>query len=447
MLPQRFAAAMDGIGFFETAPHLAVAVSGGGDSMTLLLLAKAWTETRGGRITALTVDHRLRAASAYEAELVAGWCRQHDIAHVTLVWADAKPARAIQARARAARYTLLENWCREAGVLHLLLGHHQDDQTETVAMRAAMKSGPDGLAGMAVIVEHRDLRLLRPLLGFAKKDLLGWLRAQGQTWLEDPSNRDPRFERARLRAAMPHPPQLPNLTRHEHDCALARILARIAAIHPEGWVRLELSGLIVLGAELIAHVFRRTIVTVAGGAYPPRGASLITCAAWVLGGVGPARRTLAGCRLIRGARHLDVLREAAALGAMELPMDSDEMLWDRRFRLRLAHRATGTVICAAGHRPGRARRTRVEASWRAAATLPALRGVDGAVTVPHVFCERGLLTLVSVPAFDVTFRPRSALGGAAFADLQAASLSSMFPMHADAPASQPHRPWKSLEPQ
>ncbi len=447
MLPRRFAAVMNGIDLFEPAPHLAVAVSGGGDSMTLLLLAKTWSEARGGRVTALTVDHRLRAASADEARQVASWCRGRDIAHVTLVWAGAKPAHAIQAQARVARFALLEDWCRAAGVLHLLLGHHRDDQTETIAMRAAMKSGPDGLAGMAAIVEHRDLRLLRPLLGIAKQNLLGWLRAQHQPWLEDPSNRDPRFERARLRAAMPSPRPPPNLTRHERDRSLALVLARIAAIHPEGWVRLELAGLIGLGAEPVAQILHRTVVTVAGGGYPPRGSSLRACAAWVLGSTGPERRTLAGCQLVRGTSHLDVLREAAALGPTEIPVTSDELLWDRRFRLRLTQRASGAAICAAACLPNRPRRARTEVAWRAAATLPALRGVDGAVTVPHVFYGRGLPTLVSVPAFDVTFRPPSALGGAAFAGLQAASMSSMIPMHADASASQPHRPWKSLEPQ
>ncbi len=420
-----FAATMSRIGLFEPAPHLAVAVSGGGDSMALLLLAQIWCQARGGHVTALTVDHRLRAASTAEARDVAGWCRERAIAHVTLIWDGAKPARAIQARARVARYALLEEWCREAGVLHLLLGHHRDDQAETIAMRAAKKSGPDGLAGMAVIAEHRDVRLLRPLLGVAKQDLLGWLRGQGEVWLEDPSNGDPRFERARLRANMPSPSaHPPSPARVDTDRAVAMILARIATVHPEGWVRLHRAGLVGLGSELVAHLLERSVVTVAGGSYPPRRFASRACAAWVMGVGGLARRTLAGCQLIRGTAHLDVLREPAAVAPTDITMTTGEVLWDGRFRIRSSRRlprdAAPVSVTALGSL--QVKRRRADAAWRAAAALPAPRGVDGARTVPHVFYGRGLPTLVSVPTFDVTFRPRSALGGAAFAGLQAVSL-------------------------
>ena len=447
-LPVLFAAAMARIGPFEPGPHLAVAVSGGADSMALLLLASAWAQARGGLVSALSVDHGLRAASATETRLVASWCQERGIAHATLVWEGAKPDRGIQARARVARYALLEQWCRDAGVLHLLLGHHRDDQAETMAMRAAMKSGPAGLAGMAAISERRDVRLLRPLLRLGKQDLMGWLLGQGQPWLEDPSNRDPRFQRTRLRIGkVSRPPEAPSTARGDADRALAQILARIAAIHPEGWVRLELGGLRALAPGGVADVLRRTVLAVAGALYPPRGSGLSDCATWVAGSATPAVRTLAGFRLVLGAQYLDVVRECAALPSAAVRFAAGELIWDRRFRVRSSPLAHDELSCAVAAGLSRARHARVAVARRAAVALPAHRGVDGTVTLPHVFYGRGLPTLVSVPTFDVTFRPHLALGGAAFAGPQAVSLSSMLSMHADATASQPHRPSKSLEPQ
>src|SRR5580700_10131771 len=138
---------------FEARPRLAVAVSGGADSMALALLAQRWAEARGGELTALTVDHRLREAAAGEAAQVGRWLGQRGITHRILVREDGHPRGGVQAAARDARYRLLESWCREAGVLHLLVGHHREDQAETLLLRLARGSGLDGLAGMAALAE------------------------------------------------------------------------------------------------------------------------------------------------------------------------------------------------------------------------------------------------------------------------------------------------------
>src|SRR5215510_6550933 len=114
------AARLDRLGPFERAPRLAVAVSGGADSMALALLADVWARQRGGTITALTVDHRIRSESAIEARRVGAWLAARGIAHETLVWEGPRPSGDIQAAARAARYRLLEAWCAERGYLHLL---------------------------------------------------------------------------------------------------------------------------------------------------------------------------------------------------------------------------------------------------------------------------------------------------------------------------------------
>src|SRR5579863_9177854 len=143
-----FAETLDRLGPFERRPLIAVAVSGGADSMALALLADAWAKARRGRAVALTVDHRLRAESTAEARQVARWLRRHGIAHEILTWTAPRPRSGVQAAARAARYALLEDWCLRAHCLHLLTAHHRRDQVETFWLRLTRGSGLDGLAAM-----------------------------------------------------------------------------------------------------------------------------------------------------------------------------------------------------------------------------------------------------------------------------------------------------------
>jgi tRNA(Ile)-lysidine synthase len=186
---------------FETSPVLAVAVSGGRDSLALALLSHGWAAERAGRVVGLIVDHGLRAESTVEAAATRDVLARHGIEGAILTWSGAKPRGGLQAAARLARYRLLRDECRRRGILHLLLAHHAEDQAETVAMRLARRSGPDGLAGMAALVDQPEVRLLRPLLGVSRARLTATLLARGVQWLDDPSNVDPRFERARLRAS------------------------------------------------------------------------------------------------------------------------------------------------------------------------------------------------------------------------------------------------------
>ncbi len=145
-----FDALMAPLGPFEPAPRIAIAVSGGPDSLALCLLADRWARARGGVAFGLTVDHGLRPESGAEAAQVRRWLAARGMAHRTLRWKGAHPLSAIQEQARAARLALLTGWCRRAGVLHLLLGHQREDQAETALQRLVRGSGIDGLAAMAL---------------------------------------------------------------------------------------------------------------------------------------------------------------------------------------------------------------------------------------------------------------------------------------------------------
>lgn len=196
-LTARFAADLAALWAGEGA--LGIAVSGGPDSLALLLLAHA---ALPGRVAAATVDHGLRPANAAEAAMVAALCAQLGVPHVTLPVTLAEGN--VQAEARAARYGALAEWMGQQSCAALVTAHHADDQAETLLLRLNRGSGVAGLAGVRPrgTVPDTRLPLLRPLLGWRRSELAQVLVAAGLTAADDPSNRDDRFDRARLRKAM-----------------------------------------------------------------------------------------------------------------------------------------------------------------------------------------------------------------------------------------------------
>ena len=177
-------------------PALLLAISGGPDSTALLAMAAEWA---GAKLYAATVDHALRPESAAEAATVAQFCARLGVPHATLVWEGEKPATRLQERARAARYDLLAAEARRVGAPVIVTAHHLDDQAETVLFRLLRGSGVAGLAGMAARSRRGEIEIARPLLGFAKAQLVAFCEARGLAYVRDPSNENLRFARARLR--------------------------------------------------------------------------------------------------------------------------------------------------------------------------------------------------------------------------------------------------------
>ena len=361
-----FASAMAQLGPFEPKPSLAVAVSGGADSLTLALLADRWARAHGGRVTALTVDHGLRSEAAAEARQVGRWLKAAKIRHVILRWNPPVPPKKqvmgarlanLQSAARDARYELLTDWCREQAVLHLLLAHHRDDQAETLLLRLARGSGLEGLAAMAPLAERASVRLLRPLLGMGKEDLTAYLEARGQPWIEDPSNRDSANARVRMRKLLPRlaeegmsAARLAETAarlaqaRAALEGATNRFLADAVAIYPEGYLRLDAGLLRLAEREIGLRALARAVACIGGQTYGPRMERLSRlydrlCAAGEGPGLGRGR-TLGGCRILPARRidgdperHVLVVREPS-VAAPPLPWRvGDAVSWDGRFRI------------------------------------------------------------------------------------------------------------------
>lgn len=233
---------------FADLPAVVLAVSGGPDSTALLFLAARWRRMleSGPRLVAVTVDHGLRPGSGQEAAAVGRLAASLGVEHRTLRWRGAKPATGIQEAARKARYRLLAAAAREAGARHVATAHTLEDQAETVLFRLARGSGLTGLAAMTRVApmpfgasqetsetspmtaargrgRSEPVLLVRPFLGIPKARLVATLEAEGIPFAEDPSNRDPRFTRTRLRALMSA------LSREGLDAARWALLARRVA--------------------------------------------------------------------------------------------------------------------------------------------------------------------------------------------------------------------------
>ena len=197
----RFSADLDRLA--PAGSRLGVGVSGGPDSLALLVLA---ADARPGQVEAATVDHHLRPGSGAEAEAVRSICAAMGVPHTILGIEWPVPLHnALQEQARTARYQLLGQWLRDRRLDALLTAHHCDDQAETLLMRLNRGAGVRGLAGMrasAPLPDGSGARLLRPLLGWRREELVRVCENAGLKPIDDPSNEDQRFERSRVRTAL-----------------------------------------------------------------------------------------------------------------------------------------------------------------------------------------------------------------------------------------------------
>jgi tRNA(Ile)-lysidine synthase len=379
-----FSAAMDRLGPFEPSPRIAAGVSGGADSMALALLAHDWARSRGGSLVALIVDHRLRPESEAEATEAAARLAARGIMARVIPIEGLVRGSALAERARDARYSALLRACGEAGILHLLLGHHAADQAETVLIRALSDSGPAGLAGMVPLVEFAGLRIVRPLLAVPPVSLRQYLRGIGVEWVEDPSNTDRAALRPRLRMLRSDRDGIGPATRSlvasaeasgrrraDDGQAIADELADHASLRPEGFALFD--GSISPGA------FAALVQMVSGANYPPAS----DMAARMAASLQPA--TLAGAQLLRAGRLGPgwlMVREAVAMAAPVAARPG--AVWDRRFRLGAGFSAPeGATFGPLANDAPRLRRFSSLPSIILRA-LPAIRVASDLLAVPHL---------------------------------------------------------------
>lgn len=320
----------------DAAP-LAVALSGGGNSLALMLMAKRWADRAGRRLIAFTVDHGLQAHGAAWADWAADRARRLGVAHRSLRWDGEKPSGGLPAAARGARHRLLAEAARAAGARVILLGHTADDRMEAEMMRAAGSTVPTARewSPSPVWPEGRGLFLLRPLLAARRADLRAWLAAAGEPWIDDPANDDPRFARTLARRRLAS----------SVVSAGATDLGRASCCVPAdmafgsgGEFTLPRGAFAGLDPVDAGQRLSALCLCASGRSRPPRAEALARLAQR-LAASGDFTAVLAGARIEARAGHLLICREAgefrrAGLGEACLP--AGESVFDGRFLLTTA---------------------------------------------------------------------------------------------------------------
>jgi tRNA(Ile)-lysidine synthase len=333
---------------------LAVALSGGGDSRALTLMAAHWAKAHGRRLIILTVDHGLNPHSNAWTALCGELAARLGAPFLALRWEGEKPSRGVPAAARAARHRLLAQASREAGASVILLGHTASDLGEAAAMRAegSTTPSPREWAASPAWPEGRGVFLLRPMLGIDRAALRAWLAQRDETWIDDPSNEDLKFARARARAA------------GQGGVAAAGVLpADLAGLAAAAEV--DAAGVIVLPRlALPGRLIATACLCAAGSSQPPRGERLARVAALIASGANGVA-TLAGARIEVEDGAVRFMRELGRAGIerLELAPGRPEV-WDGRFELTADRPVTVVPLAGHGARLG-------EAERRALALVPA----------------------------------------------------------------------------
>jgi len=328
---------------------LGLAVSGGGDSLALMLLAARWARALATppRLIVYTLDHRLRPEAAAEAAFVVETAAGLGLAARALRWPGAKPASGVQAAARAARYRLIGAAMQADGAELLLTAHHRDDQAETVLMRLAHGSGLEGLRGMARFADVEGVPVFRPLLEVAPAELRALVEAAGLIPVRDPSNFDRHYERVRWREALPGLAALgldaARLAQFagragEADAALeqwaANSLAELVAVDALGAAQLPAARFAALPRAVGVKLLSR-VLALAGGGQRPRALGPVERLATRLAAGAPlAAVTVLGTRISQRGGTLWFVREAGrGAGSPAVLPPAATLFWDRRFRI------------------------------------------------------------------------------------------------------------------
>jgi tRNA(Ile)-lysidine synthase len=365
---KEFAALMKRFGAFLQSPRIAVAVSGGSDSMALALCAQRWLDENfeGGSVLALIVDHGLRKESAAEATQTERSLAKFGIDAEILNWQHEPVTARLHQAARQARYELMINACKRHGISDLFFAHHREDQAETILMRFAKGSGVAGLAGMPAQSTIDGVRILRPFLGTAKERLAATCNAAGLPFVIDSSNASSKYARGRLRRVLPllaaegfTIERLVDLGMRATEAQdvldhAAYALVRVASSRDAGGaIKLDLEQLRSAPRGTAMQALTICIEAIHHEDYPPERASLLRVFDAVCEDGAMAACTLNGALIAKNHQYVSFMREAAAIKGDVSIEPGTSFLWDQRWRVTLpAHAQSGLVIRPLGNPPG-----------------------------------------------------------------------------------------------
>ena len=335
---------------FTANPVIAIAVSGGCDSISLLLMAHRWSKDVDIKIVSLHIDHNLRQESSEDAEFVKKTAYDLGIDHHTLKWKKTEHINSnIQAQARNARYSLLCQWCNDNNVCDLMIAHHMNDQAETFMLRLERGSGIKGLSCMSVVSYMHNIRILRPLLTLKKKELREYIKEQNHEWLEDPTNDNFKYSRNYIRkflyGGIPNSQISGELLSErlyvtaQHMMTAQKILDQVYIQHLVKYVFIYPQGFAVINTDILqnSEISRRsisdTIQIIGTNKYPPRSNSIQSLLEHLYQGRSSII-TLGHCNIKMSDNKIYLWKEPRFIGT-DIVITQQQHLWDKKFIIEI----------------------------------------------------------------------------------------------------------------
>lgn len=325
---------------------IAIAVSGGADSLYLAIISKEYCDKHQIPYVVLTVDHGLRPESKEESLWLKQYLESLGFKVVILEWQGKKPTSNIQEIAREARYDLLLNYCHKNSIKFLLTGHTQDDQAETIMLRIERGSGIDGLTGIKESSMQRNIAILRPLLHTKRRDIEESLKAKGLSWVNDPSNENKNFSRVKIRKML-HGFENYNMLLNRVDLMIANlrrsqdfieqevenIYRKICIEHSLFYYSILLKDFVSLHEEIKLRILKKILMKTSGIIVIPRLKNLLN----ILKSIDSRKKfciTSHGCEILLKDEKIFFYRELKVL-PKDIVLDASNIIWDNRFNIEI----------------------------------------------------------------------------------------------------------------
>ena len=378
---------------------IAVAVSGGADSLALTMLANNWAKINKINLLTFTINHGLRPESLKESSLVEKQMKKLSIKHETIVWEGNKPKSGIQIKARNARYRLLAEACIKHDVRYILLGHHKDDQIETFIIRLINNSGLDGLTCMSenncLLTESGPINILRPLLDISKKHLVQLCIDQKISWLSDPSNEDHSFMRTRVRSLIDN--QIANdfyktisiykKLKLSFSKYIDRFMQESIKYNKDGICKFSRDKFIQSPFILQERFLKKVFCTIGGKTYPPKS-KIINRIIKNISSENFSNITAGKVFFNIDKKLITVLRQPEA-SIKCTPLTKKIVLWDKRFIIKNRSKKPSISVGPLGEKDylmmlKLKKIKKFDDHYYAVKSLPAIRSLDEIVYVPHL---------------------------------------------------------------
>ncbi len=336
---------------------IVVAVSGGIDSLSLLLITNEWAKNNNSIIIGLTVNHKLRKEAEEEALYVNNLCKKLGIKHYILNWEGEKPYTNIEAIARENRYKLIKEFCDKNNIKYVLVAHHLQDQAETFFIRLFRGSGIDGLSSMESVTNLFGINIIRPFLDIKKEDLKEYLVNKNIKWIEDPSNSDEKYLRNKIRnflnsfenkeeilKRINSAVEKINITKKIIDDEIIKIEKKAVTFSLFGSCSINKNILLKQNEEIILKILAKIAMKISGNIYKPRLEKLKRLLKNIIEDDN-LKYTFYGCIFEKFDENLImVYREYNSIDKDEKLMYNKEVVWDNRFKIILKKNEENLIV-------------------------------------------------------------------------------------------------------